>query len=701
MKKTTLLVLAMLASQAHAQDILQTLLGSSPTKKALTSGTATNAVPEEVGATSTKTTVSGKTCQDLNIDDQKSLPLKVVKSLIQSEPQQLTIVHDPKTGILKVTSPDMIGNCNSMIEWKVNQAQVEGENTYLVEARIKHGTDCKNKKCDYKVTKVKNSYDMSHENLPYEPNLNGFKQCLKESGAFNPKGDGLDKNGIYYAPINERISDVKETGKVLFVSEGPVSSLIGPVYGDKFKIVSDCKYYEEVGPTPQLVLSEADETKRQLRAQADELEKCTVEEYHNVADFLSKNSEFEAQLKDVRDRLIKEATQKSAAAILEGKSTDEDMRVLADFEKYIIEPKKQQALALYAELEDLKPGVEREAKLKELRQVLKELAAYANKPYLEAAHMEKLLADGMFDQAEKVFNARLNVVEHLKLGATLDGKFVTAEAVETSISEQQEKFSDDLEDVKHKYEIRTGQVSGYAKAFTDKANAARRHKAIMMQNHMEAIADEQKRMQPGGYCTAYFRNYQKCAAQSAEEIQRIQFIMGKKAEKFDKLAIEYDQKAAEYAKLEKDGKDYLANRGVAVASGEESSSEEDDLKAPKRDESSYTFDYNPQAAQTGQWPPQQQQPGFYPQAGLYPQAMPYQQSMFAQQNPFYPQQSPFMGQSGGFGQFGFQANFGQQQPYMGLQQPMFGQQFMQPQYAWGAPAMNQFPMPYQQQPMWP
>jgi hypothetical protein len=701
MKKTTVLILATAMMNAHAQDVMKTLFESSPTKKSVVANGTPSSTPQEVGSSRTKTSVTGKTCQELNINEQKSVPLKVINSLIQDDPRKISLNHDSKTGILKISSEDMVANCNSMIEWKVNQTQVEGENTYLVEARIKQGADCKDGKCNYRVYKVENKFDITSPTKSYAPNFDGFLACLKDSGAFAGDG-GYNQNAIYYAPINERISDIKDTGKVLYVSEGPASSQIGPATSDKFKIISDCKYYEDVSADQGILLSQADEEKKKLREQAAELEKCTVDDYHKVADFISEYTEFEGQLKKVRDDLIMQAAQKSAQAILEGKSTEEDMRVLDDFEKYIIGPKKEQAEALYAQLDGLK-GTERDAKLAELTAVLKDLSKYAGKPYFEESHVNKLMTDGKFDQAEKVNDARLIVMETRKLGTVVNGKMVSPEMVASNISDNHDTFAENLDKVKEKYEVRTGQVTGTSKAYKELANRARQHIQIRTQNYMEAIQDEQKRMSPGGYCTAYFRNYQKCAADSMERIQELQVALQKNNLVDQKRAEEFDKKAGEYEGLEAEGKKYLADQGRDVSS-EPANTDPDNLK-PKADNSSYTFNYNPQQGQqcsTGYAGGQMcfpQQQGYFPQQqGMYPQVMPYQQSMFAGGNPYFPQQN-VMGQGGPFGQFGFQANFGSQ-PYMGLQQPMFGQQMPYNQYAWGQPAMNQYQMPMQN-PMMP
>jgi hypothetical protein len=49
------------------------------------------------------------------------LPLAYVTSLIQQKNAALDITHDPRSGTLTIAAEDMIGNCSSMLEWKLKQ----------------------------------------------------------------------------------------------------------------------------------------------------------------------------------------------------------------------------------------------------------------------------------------------------------------------------------------------------------------------------------------------------------------------------------------------------------------------------------------------------------------------------------------------------------------------------------------------------
>lgn len=698
MKKSSLLLLSVLSFPVCANDVMKALLDHQPTRRSVSSSGPSSQTPEKVGAASTKTLVSGKSCLDLDITEQKSLPLKVINSLIQEEPRKLSVNHNPASGLLEITSPAMISNCNDMIEWKVNQTPINGENAYTVEAKFKQGQNCENGKCKYKVTMMKDeSYDRVEE-MQFAPNLKGFKECLVKSGVFAEGKSGPDPKAIYYGPINVEAQDIRAKGELLFVSEGPESVQIGPAKGDRFRMVSDCRYIEQIDPSPTILLSQEDVVRARRDQEAEELKNCTVNEYGRVADFLESYEDEYGFLRDVRDKLIKEAAVKSAATMLAGNETEEDWKVFEDFEKYILEPLYEEADQLYAQMQNLS-GDEKQKKYAELQAVVKKLAVYGNKPYFEQAHTDKFLAAGKFDASQRMNTARLTIGEYQNLGKTNKGVVVSPESIIKTVAAKKLEYSQFIEKNRESFEIRTGQVTGQAAAHTAAANRLRQNIQIRTRNFTEEIQEEYKRIQPGGYCYAYFRNTQKCIAESTERIQELQFVLQRRNQEDLKRAQELDQKAAEYQKLEAEGRRYIATQNGEAPPKEEDT---DALKPGARtEEGSYTFNYNPQAAQQmGMQQPGMQMgmQGFMPQQGMMnPMMNPYgQQSMFGGQNPFMYQQ-PMMGQMGAYAQFGMQGNYGMN-PYMGMQMPMMGgqqvysfggqQMGMGQPMMWGQAAMN-------------
>src|SRR5690606_14508264 len=127
------------------------------------------------------------------------------------------------------------------------------------------------------------------------------------------------------------------------------------------------------------------------------------------------------------------------------------------------------------------------------------------------------------------------------------------------------------------------------------------------------------------------------------------------------------EKSAEYAKLEAEGRRYVAaENGEEVLDGSEEDEQPEDTTVPKKraDQNSYSFNYNPQQAQGM---PQQGMP----QQGMQNPMIPYQNGGYQQQqqyNPFQQQQySPYASFNQGYNPYQQQYNPYQQQSFMGQQ----------------------------------
>jgi hypothetical protein len=181
------------------------------------------------------------------------------------------------------------------------------------------------------------------------------------------------------------------------------------------------------------------------------------------------------------------------------------------------------------------------------------------------------------------------------------------------------------------------------------------------QNFNQEIQEEYARTQQGGYCYKNpFRNVQRCIQNSMERVQELQAQMQHFNQVDAQRAAEFDAKATEYSKLEKEGRDY-----VAVQNGDPVSQNDapvDYTKPTPRADDGYTFNYQGYGQQQNQqYQPQQQQQQGYQQNGYSYQQQ--QQGVFNQQNPYgqqqaNPYQQSYMGQQNYGGQFNVGANFG-------------------------------------------
>lgn len=698
MKKLPILMLSLMTLPAYAQSILSTLnshqdsLKTPETNSAGGSGSGgssnSSTGPDVKPSTETISSSSAK-CEEA---DQTSLPLAYVTSLIQQKNAALDITHDPRSGSLTISSENMIGNCSSMLEWKLKQPEVMGKKSYAVEVNIKQGQECAADGCSYKVTKVENGEFKAHEVMKFKPTLKGFEECLQKSGVV--VAGKVVASAIYPAPVKEKFSGLDHSGPLLFLSHGPSSPIVKAKYG-KFEHIVGCDHYEAAHPQVKSLLTLADAEKERLDAEAAKLKECKVDEYGKLADFIEKYENYSSELGDIRDRLILEAAKKSALAIAEGKYTEDDLKVLADFERYMVNPKVEHAKFLYDEMIELE-GDAKKAKQEELKAVLAQIAALNVKPYFTGLHTQKLIADGRFEEAEKLNSFKLVLENHQRLGAKQDNVVITPGVAAQRIAAAKATFAQSIVREKERYEIRTGQSSGKAQYNANLAARMRSNIQVRTQNYTAEIQLEYERIQqPNGYCYKYWRNAQKCIQETAERIQELQAL----ALHYNKIdaerALEYDALAKDYGDLEAQGRRYIAaQNGEEVPADVPVVAEPQDTTVPgarPQDPQgnqpgvySFNFQGGGQQQQPGQMP-YQQQAQYTPQQYQYPTS-PYQnQNNFQQQSPYgyqQQQQNPWMGQQA----YGMQGQMG-----MGYQQQQGSYNF---NYAGGG-MQNQ--MGYQQQ----
>lgn len=696
MKKFTLLVLLLPAFPLHAQSLLDgfSAYQNTLTSSSSSSGGGTTATTEVTADDTGGSSSSSKVC---STNDQSSLPLKYVTSLIMEKNGALDIAHDPRTGEVTIQVPRMIGNCSRMIDWKVKKPTIQGQQAYAIEAVIKKPEGCSSATCDYQYAKVTNGEFQSWETKSFAPTLKGFEECLKVSGVVELKMENgkqvpkVNPAAIFPAQVKEKRSGIDKSGKLFFLSSGNTSMTTGPKYSGSFDYIDGCDHYEQAHPQRKAFLTLADEEKERLDAEAAKLKECKVDEYSKLADFIEKYENYADELGSVRDRLILEAAKKSAKAIAEGKYTDDDLKVLADFEKYVVQPKVDLAVALYEESLDME-GEPKKAKQAQLAAVLSEISALGKAPYFEHAHKVKLVNDGKFDEAEKVNSLLLTIGHHSRLGSKVENVVITPGVASDRILAGKESFAAELVTEKERYEYRTGQSTGKAQYYSQLATQMNNNIQTRTQNFNAEIQLEAQRIQqPNGFCYKYWRNTQRCIQDSLERIKELQALLAHYNKVDQERAAEYSGKAQEWGQLEEQGRRFLAgdtSSAPTTTSPTTASTTAPTSPTPRTDNGVYTFDFNqPQGPQQAQFTPQQHQ---------YP-INPYQnQNMFQQPSPYGYYQPGQMGQSnfgyqGGFQQsgYGYQPqgayNFGwgggmPQQQYGGYGQ--FGG-YQQPQYAGG------------------
>lgn len=556
MKKSYLMLFLLMSQQLSASSTLGSLTEFQGSYEDKPEGRAD--ASSQVRNKSESSSEENGRCEE---NDQTSMPLAFATSLIIGKNPKFDVDYSPRTAKLRVGAGSMISNCSSMMEWKLKEQEVKGQKTYVVEAKFREGDKCVDGVCTYKVAKVAAGEFQQYEEMQFAPTLKGFEACLKASGVI--KDGKVDQKAIYSAPLKQTFNNVKDTGKLLFVSHGPQSAMIKGKYGD-FELINRCDHYEAIHPEIKQLLSYEDESRMRLDEEANKLKDCGVDEYHKLIGFIERYEEYASILGAVRDNLIMEAAKKTAKKIEEGKYTDEDLKVLADFEQYIVSPKVNHAIRLYQQMENLEGDAKR-AKQAELKESLNELAVLNNKPYFSSTHTQKLLNDGRFEDAEKVNGIKITLDTYRKLGTKQNNVLITPEIAMVSMVNAKDEFAKSSIIAQERYQIRTGQLTGQADHYNNLVRKLQNSIQVRTQNYQAELQAEYQRIVPGGYCYAYYRNTQKCIQDSMERMQELQNLLAHYNKIDNERIAEYKQSAEEYGKLEAEGRRYVAQQnGEAV-----------------------------------------------------------------------------------------------------------------------------------------
>lgn len=314
---------------------------------------------EEIVST---TTVSDKVCKR---EEQTTLSQRFLKALLIEE-GGLTYTHYPNSGLLKLYGGKMIGNCNAMIEPKVKRSSANSSYSFSVE--IIKSSVCPSEgeenagKCRYPVHIAENGYATKDSPVDYffEPNYDGFLECLKVSGVFV---DGkVHRDKITKVNFNPESLNNKDSGNLEFYCHGPIC------YDEKmqdkpsYTTNNSCewieKFKEKGGGNVRLVSQEeisANERKAAFKAA------CNEQNYRTLMSLMHQfGNKQKRQLEEIRDRLIVEKIEDWKGKFNRYKSLDKikngDIaklhQLVKDFTNYIVNPLKDEIESLIIQLEE-------------------------------------------------------------------------------------------------------------------------------------------------------------------------------------------------------------------------------------------------------------------------------------------------------------------------------------------------------------
>jgi hypothetical protein len=709
---------------AHAQDAFlegllssQTSAGGSSGATTVGDGAPTQVEQAEVGSV-TSVSSSSENCPS---SGQTTLPLKYVEGLLRTRGTSLQLSQDFSTGRLHVRGGEILANCNSMLEWGL-RSPTAAFPQYVVELKVKAcGADA----CPYSVMEVNDQGQQVVKSINVAPTLDGFKECLKQTGVVSDAGVVAKKMVI--RDLDVSFAGATASGPVWFGSHLPAASAR---YAKKAE--RGCYYMEDIRQNGFMAYSQQDSERARLDEQAQLI--CDSGNYRNIADFVERYGQYQETLGAIRDQLIEKDYKALAELIRKGQNLEtQDYSIIKDFQRYIIDPLTTKIVALHEQIGNLPQGQERRLKEQEMRDLMVQLAKYKSAPYVSATDLDKLMAKGLFDEAAEVNGIHLTAQNYGRLGATENGVLVTPRVARERIQNGKSTYAATLVERRKEYDVRTGRVTGQADYYIGLARRHRRNIEARTANYQAEINDEVARVtQPSGFCYRYFRNTQRCVADSMQRIQQLQVELQRNNQTDAAIATELEQKANQYRGWEDEGRRYIAAQGsdaeeqtvTVTPQAEEPTGPS--VQAPGADRTAdqqamYQFQLptQQQGALPGQqqYNPQQQMQQYYPaQMGQMPygqQPMPYGYGQQAygqqQQMPYgYGQQQYGMVQPQQYGMMpgygGSQMGYGMQQggytfnmgAAMGQQQPFAQQQYGQMGYGgnmWAGPQNPFMPNP--------
>ncbi len=684
MKHLLFSLLAVLTAlpSAHAQDAFLEGLLSSQTSAAGSGGTTTtgSGAPTQVAdASAGEVTSVASGSENCPSSGQTTLPLKYVEGLLRTRGSSLQLSQDFSTGRLHVRGGDFLANCNSMLEWGLRAPTTEFPQ-YVVELKVK---SCGAESCPFSVMEVNEQGQQVVKSITAAPTLDGFKECLKQTGVLSDAGVVPSKMVI--RDLDVSFGGVTNSGPVWFGSHLPAASAR---YAKKAE--RGCYYMEDIRQNGFMAYSQQDSERARLDEQAQLI--CDSGNYRNIADFVERYGQYQETLGAIRDELIEKDYKALGDIIRAGRNLEtQDYSVIADFQRYIIDPLTTRIVALHEQIGNLPQGQDRRIKEQELRELMTKLASYKSSPYITVADLDKLMAKGLFDEAAEVNGVHLTAQNYGRLGATENGVLVTPRVARERIQNGKSAYQRTLADRRKEFDVKTGRVTGQSNYYIDLARRHRRNIETRTANYQTEINTEIARVtQPSGFCFRYFRNTQKCVADSMQRIQQLQAEMQANNQTDAAIATELELKANQYRSWEEEGRRYIAAQGseaeeptTVTVSPAEQEPTGPGVNAPGVDrtadqQAAYQFQFptQQQGVLPGQQqynPYQQQQPQYY--GGQMQQPNPYQQQLpygygqqaYGQQQPYgYGQQQGYGQQA--YGQYGIQAGYGGSQMGYGMQQ---------------------------------
>lgn len=322
--------------------------------------------------------------------DQTSLPYKVFLNLLQEK--NLDVVHDPETGDVDISGGLMIGNCNEMLSFDF--AKPSNDLPYLFQVSVKKPDDCNGEKCTYNAYTAKNGIaDDKQLSLELPPTLEGFIQCLEETGVF--KKGKIQKDKIAALNFSKSFSGAHKTGELWFASHGPEAQARKGVYSKNLAPGKGCYYFEHMKKNPVTLHSLGDVQKTRKYNFFQQV--CKYNDYTKIDAQIGSfkgYKDLQRQLINIRNKKIKETMKELHSALNSTKdyskfNPDTFKQVTNDYLRYIVKPKIAELDKLYNAFVRAN-GNQKKALLKKLNQASGELLSLVKAPYINSSDYNKM-----------------------------------------------------------------------------------------------------------------------------------------------------------------------------------------------------------------------------------------------------------------------------------------------------------------------
>jgi len=605
MKKTLLLAMVCTTSTCLAVDpnleALQKFRASKPVTQATVSS-------QSSGPSQTLSVVENGRCGE---NFQTSLPLAYLENL-SLEKTKIDTSFDASRGKLTVTTPSIINNCSSMFALSLNKKKFNDGPAYVVSANFIKGKECDDRRCLYNVGVFEDG-KIVNKDLAFSNDMAGFFECMNAAGVM--KNGEVVASAVDAGRIKTTFPDkIDSSARLLFGSHGPQSFQSRD--SKDWVSIEGCDHYEVLDSERPKIVSLEDQQAADNAAERAKVEACGV--YSKINDFIQSTSGANDDLIVIRNKLILEATQATAAKIEAGKYEGKDLQVIADFDRYIVEPIVKDITLLYDQLE-IASGEQKDAIMAQIKELESQLKVYNKQPYFTAKQTKKLIDAGNFDEAEELGGLKLTMTAYASVGQKQNNVLIDPSVADKKVMADKRMFARQLAKEKENYEVRTGQITGESDYYTKLTRSMQTNVQVRSQNFNREIASEYQRMSPGGYCYASpYRNVQRCVADSQSRISELQALLQHYNRVDLERAQEYEQKAKEYGALEVEGRRYIAqqNGEEEVPAPQQQPTTNTTLAPPQgsyQDNSSYQFQWN--GGQQGQAQPivQAQPSPYYPQ----------------------------------------------------------------------------------------